>query len=64
MASDFKMGGVTVKTGERKNIKIAVSNLYDGTDLSIPVEVIRGKEEAQSYLFLPPSMVTKSMVRK
>jgi len=45
MASDFKIGGVPVKKGERRKIHLSVSNLYDGTDLSIPVEVIRGKEE-------------------
>lgn len=45
MASDFKIGGVSIKKGERKKIQIPVSHLYDGTDLSIPVEVIRGKED-------------------
>ncbi|PIP73122.1 MAG: succinylglutamate desuccinylase [Nitrospinae bacterium CG22_combo_CG10-13_8_21_14_all_47_10] len=50
-ASDFKIGGVFIKRGERKKIQLAVSNLYDGTDLSIPVEVIRGKE-AGPVLFI------------
>lgn len=45
MASNFKIGGISIKRGERKKIQLAVSHLYDGTDLSIPVEVIRGKEE-------------------
>lgn len=45
MASDFKIGGVPIKKGERKKIQLSVANLYDGTDLSIPVEVIRGKQE-------------------
>ena len=45
MTADFKIGGVSIKRGERKKIKLAVSNLYDGTDLSVPVEVIRGKED-------------------
>jgi len=43
MASDFRIGGVSIKKGERRKIELAVSSLYDGTDLSIPVEVIRGK---------------------
>ena len=45
MAAELKIGGVSVKKGDRKKIQIAVSHLYDGTDLSIPVEVIRGKED-------------------
>lgn len=45
MATVLKIGGVPIKKGERKKIQLSVSNLYDGTDLSIPVEVIRGKED-------------------
>ncbi len=45
MASDLKIGGILIKRGERKKVQLAVSNLYDGTDLSIPVQVIRGKED-------------------
>lgn len=45
MASNFKIGGTSIIRGERKKIQLAVSHLYDGTDLSIPVEVIRGKED-------------------
>ncbi len=45
MATDLKIGGVSIKKGERKKIQLAVSHLYDGTDLSIPVEVICGKED-------------------
>ena len=45
MGSELKIGGVSVKKGERKKIQLAVSHLYDGTDLSIPVEVIRGKDD-------------------
>ncbi len=45
MTSDFKMGGVSIKKGQRSKIELAVSSLYDGTDLSIPVEVVRGKED-------------------
>jgi len=45
MSADFKIGGVSIKKGESKKIQLAVSSLYDGTDLSIPVQVIRGKED-------------------
>ncbi len=45
MATVLKIGGVAIKKGERKKIHLAVSHLYDGTDLSIPVEVIRGKDD-------------------
>ncbi|QPJ62913.1 MAG: succinylglutamate desuccinylase/aspartoacylase family protein [Candidatus Nitronauta litoralis] len=45
MAPKFKIGGNLIKKGERKKIQLAVSHLYDGTDLSIPVEVIRGVED-------------------
>ena len=45
MTSDFKIGGVSIKKGERRKIELAVSSLYDGTDLSIPVEVVRGKQD-------------------
>ncbi len=45
MGSNLEIGGVLIKKGERKKIQIAVSHLYDGTDLSFPVEVIRGKED-------------------
>ncbi|MZH03352.1 MAG: succinylglutamate desuccinylase/aspartoacylase family protein, partial [Nitrospinae bacterium] len=45
MASTLKIGEVSIKKGERKTIQLAVSHLYDGTDLSIPVEVIRGKDD-------------------
>lgn len=45
MASDFKIGGVSVRKGQRSKIELAVASLYDGTDLSIPVEVFRGKED-------------------
>ncbi len=55
MRSRLKIGGVLIKKGERKKIKLAVSNLYDGTDLSIPVEVIRSKEDGP-VLFISASI--------
>lgn len=43
MRSAIQIGKVWGKPGERKNIDISIANLYDGTDLSTPVEVLRGK---------------------
>ncbi|QPJ64217.1 MAG: succinylglutamate desuccinylase [Candidatus Nitrohelix vancouverensis] len=45
MKSEFKIGGVVVKKGESCKIDIPVAKLYDGTDVSISVEVIRGKKD-------------------
>lgn len=42
---DFIINGVNVKKGERKQIEIVFAKLYDQTDMVIPVEVIRGKED-------------------
>jgi uncharacterized protein len=38
------IGGIEIKKGERKRAKIDVGAIYDFTDVSIPVEVIRGKK--------------------
>lgn len=42
--SKFKIGGEYVAPGERKKIQLEVASLYDYTKLTIPIEVIRGKE--------------------
>lgn len=39
------IGGVSIPPGKRKQIEIPVSKLFDYTEMSIPVEVIRGKED-------------------
>lgn len=39
------ISGVKIARGERKQIQIEAAGLYDYTQLSIPVEVIRGKEK-------------------
>lgn len=39
------IGGHEIKLGQRKRIYLNVSKLYDFTEVTIPVEVIRGKEE-------------------
>jgi len=42
MSKAFNIDGVVIKKGERKRLEINVSKLFDHTDMSIPVEVIRG----------------------
>ncbi len=42
--SIIEIGGVKVAAGERKKININVARLYDFTEMTVPVEVIRGKE--------------------
>ena len=41
----FKIGDEKVFPGERKQINLEIASLYDYTKLTIPIEVIRGKEE-------------------
>ncbi|ATC94328.1 succinylglutamate desuccinylase/aspartoacylase family protein [Pseudoalteromonas tunicata] len=43
MPSDFVLSGTAVSRGTRALINIPVAKLYTGTDMSIPVHVIRGK---------------------
>ena len=45
MKDDLIIGGTTIKRGERKRVYIDVAKLYDFTDMNIPIEVIRGKED-------------------
>ena len=45
MTTDLIIGDETIKLGERKKIFLKLAKLYDFTDMSIPVEVIRGKED-------------------
>jgi predicted deacylase len=42
---DLQVGGVSIAPGKRKQIEIPVAKLFDYTEMTIPVEVIRGKEE-------------------
>lgn len=43
--SDQKLviGGVSIPRGKRKQIDLPVAKLFDYTEMTIPVEVIRGK---------------------
>jgi hypothetical protein len=45
MSDVLTIGGVDIKRGERKQVRIDVAKLYDFTDMNIPVEVIRGKKD-------------------
>lgn len=45
MDKAFAIGGVSVEPGERKHIYLDVAKLYDFTDMNIPIEVVRGKED-------------------
>lgn len=40
----FSIGGVSVPAGKRKQIELVVAKLFDYTKVSIPIEVVRGKE--------------------
>lgn len=41
---DLIIDGKVIKPGERKRISLDVARLYDFTEINIPLEVIRGKE--------------------
>ncbi|MDP5110516.1 MAG: succinylglutamate desuccinylase/aspartoacylase family protein [Rickettsiaceae bacterium] len=45
MQDELIIDGNIIKKGERKHFEIGVSKLYDHTEMTIPVEVIRGKED-------------------
>lgn len=45
MNKDLIIGGELISPGQRKHISLDVAKLYDFTDMSIPIEVIRGKKE-------------------
>lgn len=45
MVNKFLFSDVVVKPGERRRINIPVDELYDHTEMSLPIEVIRGKED-------------------
>lgn len=42
--NDFRIGGVRILPGERKKLSLELARLYDFTEMSIPVEVVRGKK--------------------
>ena len=42
---DIVIGGVSISPGKRKRIGIEVAKLYDYTEMTIPVEVVRGEKD-------------------
>lgn len=42
---ELLVGGVSIAPGKSKQIEIPVAKLFDYTEMTIPVEVIRGKED-------------------
>lgn len=45
MANELVFFDTPIMFGERKRVSIPVDKLYDHTDMSLPIEVIRGNEE-------------------
>lgn len=41
---DIRIGGIRILPGERKKISLELARLYDFTEMSIPVEVVRGRK--------------------
>lgn len=42
---EFVVGGFSIPRGKRKQIEIPIAKLFDYTEMTIPVEVVRGKED-------------------
>lgn len=45
LQSKLQIAGVTIQKGKKKKIDIEVAKLFDHTSMSIPVKVVRGKED-------------------
>ncbi len=45
MPETLTIGGIAVDRGSRRKIELSVAKLFDYTELAIPVEVIRGKQD-------------------
>lgn len=55
MQDELIIDGNIIKKEERKHFEIEVSKLYDHTEMTIPVEVIRGKEDGP-IIFIPAAI--------
>jgi len=44
-SKELVIGGVSIAPGRRKQIELPIAKLFDYTELTIPVEVVRGKED-------------------
>ncbi|TVQ82844.1 MAG: succinylglutamate desuccinylase [Micavibrio sp.] len=45
MAEKLVIAGEEIAPGERKKVELKVARLYDFTEMSIPIEVVRGKKD-------------------
>ncbi|MDB2414884.1 succinylglutamate desuccinylase/aspartoacylase family protein [Rickettsiales bacterium] len=45
MQKELIIGGTSIFSGQRKQIEVFVAKLFDYTEMTMPVEVIRGKED-------------------
>jgi hypothetical protein len=45
MTKTLIIEGVTIEAGQRRHVGIEIARLFDHTEMKIPVEVIRGKED-------------------
>lgn len=45
----FTIDGVEIKPGQRTRINIDMGSIYDFTDVKMPVEVIRGKQDGPTF---------------
>ena len=45
MIKTLTIDGVTIKGGERKSLVMHIAKLFDNTEMTIPIEVIRGTED-------------------
>tara|TARA_R110000824_G_scaffold288508_2_gene476485 strand:- start:54756 stop:55784 length:1029 start_codon:yes stop_codon:yes gene_type:complete len=43
-AATLQIGGTSIANGQRKKIELSVAKLFDYTELSIPIEVVRGRQ--------------------
>ncbi len=41
----FQIAGAAIGPGERRQVNVGIARLYDFTDMGIPVEVVRGKQD-------------------
>ena len=44
MKTDFEIGGRAIAPGERARVELPVANLYTNTPVTLPVQVVRGRE--------------------
>jgi predicted deacylase len=53
--NDFEINGIKIEPGQRKKIDIDIAKLYDYTDMTLPLEVMRSKKDGPT-LFVSAAM--------